>query len=110
IGLALHNFNDQNGQLPPTFGWRPKLPAGAAAVPGGAFGSGFFHLLPFIEQDNLFKASYVSRSYTYAYGGPAVDYKYVFPPGAGTKPPRPPGSQSTSTYTNDTTQPLYNYG
>jgi prepilin-type N-terminal cleavage/methylation domain-containing protein len=70
LGLALHNFNDTYKGLPPTFGWRPTPPAGVYYSTGGAYGTLFFHLLPFLEQNNLYKQSYGTRSYTYASGSP----------------------------------------
>ncbi len=46
IVLAVHNYHDVNGMFPP---WATSSPT--------AYGSAFFLLLPFIEQDNLFKQS-----------------------------------------------------
>jgi prepilin-type N-terminal cleavage/methylation domain-containing protein len=51
--LASHNYNDQRGSLPPALAWTP-----APEVQNGIDGSAFFYLLPFIEQDNLWKSSY----------------------------------------------------
>jgi prepilin-type N-terminal cleavage/methylation domain-containing protein len=51
IGLALHNCHDTNGSMPPIQGFYPR-----ANSP--AFGTITFFLLPFIEQDPLWKASY----------------------------------------------------
>ncbi|AMV30267.1 putative major pilin subunit [Gemmata sp. SH-PL17] len=46
--LALHNAHDANGRLPPM----------AAFQYGGAYYAPFyFHLLPFIEQDNVYKSA-----------------------------------------------------
>jgi prepilin-type N-terminal cleavage/methylation domain-containing protein len=53
LGLAMHNCHDTNGKLPPALGFFP----GTTPGPNGAFGNGLFHLLPFFEQDNLYKAS-----------------------------------------------------
>src|SRR5213593_4845147 len=47
IGLAAHNFHDTHKHLPPGIGYFPTSP-------NGAFGTGFFHLLPYLEQDNLY--------------------------------------------------------
>jgi prepilin-type N-terminal cleavage/methylation domain-containing protein len=44
LGLAMHNFNDSYGQLPPAIGY-----VGQTAV-----GSTHFFLLPFLEQQNLY--------------------------------------------------------
>jgi prepilin-type N-terminal cleavage/methylation domain-containing protein len=55
LGLGVHNCNDTYGGLPPAFGWfktssnNPQNNAG--------YGSVFVHLLPFVEQDNLYKSS-----------------------------------------------------
>jgi prepilin-type N-terminal cleavage/methylation domain-containing protein len=47
MGLALHNCNDTQGRLPPM-----------AGTFGGAFYAPlFFHLLPYVEQDNTWKAA-----------------------------------------------------
>jgi prepilin-type N-terminal cleavage/methylation domain-containing protein len=64
IGLAIHNFNDTNGGLPPTFGWYPPIAPNAAPT-GGSYGSLFFQILPFVEQDNLYRSSYQTRNYYY---------------------------------------------
>jgi prepilin-type N-terminal cleavage/methylation domain-containing protein len=53
LGLAMHNCHDANGHLPPALGFFPN----SGSTPSGAFGNGLFHLLPYIEQDNLYKSS-----------------------------------------------------
>jgi prepilin-type N-terminal cleavage/methylation domain-containing protein len=53
LGLACHNAHDQNGKLPPALGFFP----GTSLQPSAAFGVGTFHLLPYIEQDNLYRSS-----------------------------------------------------
>src|SRR5262245_48752224 len=70
IGLAMHGYNDTHNALPPTSGWSTKLPAGSRYVAGGAMGSAFFHILPFIEQDNLYNKSNTTQYYIY-YLGPS---------------------------------------
>jgi prepilin-type N-terminal cleavage/methylation domain-containing protein len=52
IALAAHNYNDANGgKLPPmTDEGVPPL-----AQTGGGMGSFFFNILPYIEQDNIYK-------------------------------------------------------
>jgi prepilin-type N-terminal cleavage/methylation domain-containing protein len=47
LGLAAHNYHDAHQHLPPAVGYYP-------IAQNGAFGSYFFHLLPNLEQDNLF--------------------------------------------------------
>jgi prepilin-type N-terminal cleavage/methylation domain-containing protein len=49
LGLALHNFNSANECVPPMFGTVPK---GGSTFAGGSI---FYHLLPFLEQDNVYK-------------------------------------------------------
>jgi prepilin-type N-terminal cleavage/methylation domain-containing protein len=78
LGLAMHSYNDQHKSLPPTFGWRPKPTGTALASPGGVYGTGFFHILPFIEQGNLFKQAYGAQSYIYTTNGPGLNYEYVY--------------------------------
>jgi prepilin-type N-terminal cleavage/methylation domain-containing protein len=51
IGLAAHNFHDTYNKLPPGLGWSPNPTA------PGCYGTVFFHLLPFLEQDNLHDSS-----------------------------------------------------
>jgi prepilin-type N-terminal cleavage/methylation domain-containing protein len=64
LGLATHNFNDANNYLPPAVGWHPS-----ANVQGGINGTALFYLLPFVEQDNLYKAAYgPDQSYGYNNG------------------------------------------
>jgi prepilin-type N-terminal cleavage/methylation domain-containing protein len=57
LGLALHNCNDTFGRLPPALGPFP-----------GTFGHSNtlqFWLLPFIEQDNVYKSAYDPSTNTY---------------------------------------------
>src|SRR5262249_47181370 len=58
IGLAVHACHDQHGSLPPGWGYFPGGPSDAT-LRGGTTGLGnvFFHLLPFIEQGNLYRSS-----------------------------------------------------
>jgi prepilin-type N-terminal cleavage/methylation domain-containing protein len=56
IGLACHNCNDAFGKLPPVHGWF-STPANAPQSNAG-YGSVLYHLLPFLEQDNLYKAGF----------------------------------------------------
>jgi prepilin-type N-terminal cleavage/methylation domain-containing protein len=69
MGIACHNFHDQMGKLPPLLGVFPSNPPNFPA--NAAYGSTHFHLLPFIEQDNLYKS---------ANGGPTnPTYQSAFP-------------------------------
>jgi prepilin-type N-terminal cleavage/methylation domain-containing protein/prepilin-type processing-associated H-X9-DG protein len=69
LALALHNCNDQNnGKLPPACGFFNNQGTGPTAATGGtgAYGNLFFHLLNYIEQDNLYKQSLItSPPYTF---------------------------------------------
>jgi prepilin-type N-terminal cleavage/methylation domain-containing protein len=60
LGMAVHNYQSTYGRIPPAEG----VPAGVSnpygggtnnASPSGSYGSAFFYLLPYIEQDNLYK-------------------------------------------------------
>jgi len=64
IGLAAHMAHDANRKLPPALGWYP----GPAS---GANGPAVFHLLPYLEQDNLFKSSPRDAAGNYASFQPA---------------------------------------
>ncbi len=86
MGLAAANCNDTFNKLPPGAGWFANVPALPPANPtdgnapyyppngsaGAAFGSFFLHLLPFIEQDNLYKSGLAN------YNNPAVPYNASF--------------------------------
>jgi prepilin-type N-terminal cleavage/methylation domain-containing protein len=50
LGLAAHLYHDANGHLPPGIGYYPTI-----TNMNGAFGTYFFHLLPYVEQDNLYR-------------------------------------------------------
>jgi prepilin-type N-terminal cleavage/methylation domain-containing protein/prepilin-type processing-associated H-X9-DG protein len=60
LGVAMHNFHDTHRQFPTYFGVFP--PSGGSIYPNyppdnlsKPYGSWFLHLLPFVEQDNLWK-------------------------------------------------------
>ena len=59
MGIATHSFHDVNGALPPTIGWAAT---NNQPSEGGANGTAFFHLLPYIEQDNGFQRSRTALS------------------------------------------------
>src|SRR5438034_7318728 len=46
LGLAAHHYHDTHRHLPPGIGYYPPA--------SGVFGTYFFHLLPYLEQDNLY--------------------------------------------------------
>src|ERR1700736_4178804 len=48
LGLAMHSYHGVHGQLPPRIGPIPALPQ-------HPFGNAFFHLLPYLELENLYR-------------------------------------------------------
>ena len=50
LGLAAQNYHDQHKHLPPVIGYYPT-------TTNGVFGPYFFHLLPNLEQDNLYRSA-----------------------------------------------------
>jgi prepilin-type N-terminal cleavage/methylation domain-containing protein len=68
IGLACHNAHDVNDALPPAVtgnggaGYPNTSAAMSAALYGGGWGNPFFLLLPYIEQDNLYRRSTVTHA------------------------------------------------
>jgi len=60
IGLALHDFQGSHNTLPPGNWFFPDAPnmSKGMATPNNGYGSIFFHLLPYLEQDDLYKSSY----------------------------------------------------
>jgi prepilin-type N-terminal cleavage/methylation domain-containing protein len=54
LGIACHNAHDAMGRLPPGLGFYPGT---AVAPTGSAFGNALFHLLPYVEQGNLYNSS-----------------------------------------------------
>jgi prepilin-type N-terminal cleavage/methylation domain-containing protein len=81
LGLAAANCDTAVGRLPPVNGWFPA----AANVPqsGAGYGSVLFHLLPYVEQQNLYEASlgsYTIGTVTYSVYSPnAVASVYATP-------------------------------
>jgi prepilin-type N-terminal cleavage/methylation domain-containing protein len=51
IGLAAQNYHDSHQHLPPGIGYTPL-------ATGGVWGQHFFHLLPFLEQGNLYQRAW----------------------------------------------------
>ena len=59
IGLAVHTCHDVNGRLPPVLGTFPNSPTPAPASPPTIF----WWLLPYLEQDNLFRLGFVPAAF-----------------------------------------------
>ena len=74
MGLALHNYNDVIGQLPPTIGWGTPLPPKTGYIVGGNEGTAQFHMLPYLEQEALFKTAQQTQ-YSYTTNG---DYTQTY--------------------------------
>jgi prepilin-type N-terminal cleavage/methylation domain-containing protein len=101
MGLAMHNHNDTVGKLPPVYGWSPKPATPTGYSPGGGYGSGFFHLLPFVEGDNLYNSSKTQMYYYYTSGTPyTYNYSYTYPD---------PTYGYTYNFTYTYSSPTYNY-
>ncbi|MCI0637654.1 MAG: DUF1559 domain-containing protein [Gemmataceae bacterium] len=65
IGLAMHHVNDTRQYLPPGFAPSAVQRITRAAPPyNGPFGRTFFHwILPYVEQDNIYKALDPNQTY-----------------------------------------------
>ena len=58
IGLAAQHCHEQMGSFPPGFGYFPGGPDDPTLEGGaGGFGTVFFHLLPYIEQHELYQST-----------------------------------------------------
>jgi|SoiMethySBSTD1v2_1073268.scaffolds.fasta_scaffold331033_2 prepilin-type N-terminal cleavage/methylation domain-containing protein len=66
LGLAAHHYHDVNDHLPPAIGYYPPVT--------GAFGTYFFHLLPYVEQDNLYRSAWGSLTFPAPDGPTTVFY------------------------------------
>jgi prepilin-type N-terminal cleavage/methylation domain-containing protein len=66
-GLAAHNYHDAHRHFPPGIGYYPT-------PPNGVFGTYWFHLLPFVEQGNLFDRSLGSVPFPPPQGPTVVYY------------------------------------
>jgi hypothetical protein len=61
VGLASLHADVTHGWLPPGIGWYPVAVPSSA---GGAYGTFYFHLLPFIERNDLHEAARAGASYS----------------------------------------------
>jgi prepilin-type N-terminal cleavage/methylation domain-containing protein len=86
IALASHSCHDSHGHLPPMLGNYP------GSAPNSGTGTVFFHLLPFVEQDNLYRSSYnlATGRYESSFAGtnatPVATYRNPADPSAGGQP------------------------
>jgi prepilin-type N-terminal cleavage/methylation domain-containing protein/prepilin-type processing-associated H-X9-DG protein len=60
IGMAAHVFHTSIQRLPPQFGWM-------GSTTSGSFGTLFFHLLPYIQQGNLYEQSRIATTDSQSY-------------------------------------------
>jgi prepilin-type N-terminal cleavage/methylation domain-containing protein len=78
MSLALHTFSDTRGQLPPANGavpanvWANSVYTGA--VTPAVQGTAQYHILPYMEQENVAKATY-----EYSWNSNAVIKSYIAP-------------------------------
>ena len=81
IGLATHNYNDTKGGLPPTMNWeRGGNYSWSQEGLDGIYGPSFWHLLPFIEQENQMKIIVTDgqpQGWTHANWGTPFAYVYM---------------------------------
>jgi prepilin-type N-terminal cleavage/methylation domain-containing protein/prepilin-type processing-associated H-X9-DG protein len=62
LALATHNCHDQLQRLPPADAWFTPTGLGAQDGSSGGYGNPFFHLLNYIEGDNIYKSSATTSS------------------------------------------------
>jgi prepilin-type N-terminal cleavage/methylation domain-containing protein/prepilin-type processing-associated H-X9-DG protein len=77
IALATHDCHDTHHHLPPAQGWFPSN----GPSPGSGWGGVFFHLLPYVEQQNLYNSALITG---------------LDPVGENTTPPNQPYLSATS--------------
>jgi prepilin-type N-terminal cleavage/methylation domain-containing protein len=80
IGLATHGYHDSKKVMPPYYSYTYYY-SFYGSNEGGVSGSWPFALLPYIEQDTVYKAAYgrlqYSYSYQYSYNGTPSNYNYT---------------------------------
>src|SRR5262245_59575790 len=62
LGVAIHHCHDAYKLLPPAFGWFPPANTSNGSGHGNGYGPVFHHLLPFIEQDAMYKSSWIDSN------------------------------------------------
>ena len=67
MGLAAHNYHDVHHHFPPGVGYHPF-------AANSIFGTYFFHLLAYIEQDNLFRSSLGTAPFSSPVGATTLYY------------------------------------
>jgi prepilin-type N-terminal cleavage/methylation domain-containing protein len=83
--IAVHNLAQANqGMMPPYYGNFPNNQVVTETHTGntwiitysGSYGPVLFQILPYIEQDNLYKGSAYNNNYSYNWGGQVWQYNY----------------------------------
>ena len=96
IGLACHHCNDTFRKLPPMLGWFPGQKAGSG------YGTVFFHLLQFLEQDAVYRTTLnpESGSYEVSFGNAYTIpiQTYLNPADPSLDGPAPPGGAAVCGY------------
>ncbi len=109
LGLATHSYHDTNKIMPPYYAYvYPYYASYYGAMPDGVeSGTSLFTLLPYIEQDALYKASYGRGTQINDYTSD-LDYDY------GNQPPTEPHSSlwrnTRKTTTTNTTSTVFTPG
>jgi prepilin-type N-terminal cleavage/methylation domain-containing protein len=67
MGVAAHSYHDSHHHLPPGIGYTP-------VATNGTFGTYFFHLLPYMEQDALFRNSHGTAAFLSPVGPTTLHY------------------------------------
>src|SRR5580704_1183744 len=58
IGLAVHNYAGVNHLLPPALAWTPAETTPFQPLPGSIGGPIHYYILPYMEQDVVYNASF----------------------------------------------------
>src|SRR5262245_38780967 len=77
IALATHNYHDANKMMPPYYAYAQAY---YGSISGATTGTAHFFLLPYLEQDALYKSTLgtltYGYNYTYNYNGTPYSYNY----------------------------------
>jgi len=86
IVLATHSFNDAKNFIPPSIGIYPFNANPTQPPPNSITGTAFFFLLPYVEQQNTYKAAYQGdqtwnySTWQFAQGPPYYGAHHVYNP------------------------------
>jgi len=80
VGIASHDCNDARGNMPPCLDWYTQGYISNYANNGNAYGSYFFHLLPYMEGTTIYNVGYAGQWYRGDLGGCVYEPKnYICP-------------------------------